>query len=498
MGKILAFFMAVLTFFSGLFGTTMRINVNSTIKKQEIDGWGTSACWWSQKIDDAETREYLAKMLYSEEGLGLNIYRYNVGGGVNPEHNRVDPNSSRSTESFYYFNEETGKYEYDFTRDANAQAFLDEALKYGCIDTVVLFANSPHYSMTISGEATGSYYGEGTTNLSEEHYQDFVDYFLTITEYFIDKGVPVKYISPINEPQWDWGGDWVGQEGCHYEPNQVYDLIKLFSKGIDERGLDVKLSVPESGEIGDLTKTYFSSLKNDKDIYKNIGAFAYHSYWRDTRPIEKKDFGYWLEKNHYTDKKIEMSEWCELPCEHDVNDVEGAVIMARIIANDMYYTGANSWTSWVAVNTTGIREDGAKISDAMFYADDNFDKIEMAQRYYAMAHFSKFVPAGSKMVSATANTYPTAKDEWGNEYYLTNFAAFKTPDGKTVLVIANEDDAKKINLSVSAKNMTVYTTDEDHKLEVTYSGKAMKSINVSHNSITTVVFESNSNFDLPC
>ncbi len=490
MAKFLAYVMTVLTFLSGLFGTNMSIHVNKVIEKQEIDGWGTSACWWSQKIDDPETREYLAKALYSKEGLGLNIYRYNIGGGVNPEHNRVDPNSSRSTESFYYFNEETGKYEYDFTRDANAQAFLDEALKYGCIDTVVLFANSPHYSMTISGEATGSFYGEGTTNLAEEHYQDFVDYFLTITEYFIEKGVPDKYIAPINEPQWDWGGGWVGQEGCHYEPQQVYELIKLFSKGIDDRGLNVKLSVPESGEIGELTNQYFTSLKNDKDIYKNIGSFAYHSYWRDTMPFDKSVFGYWLKDNRFTDKKIEMSEWCELPCSHAVDDVEGAVIMARVIANDLYYTGVNSWSSWVAVNTTGISEDGAKISDAMFYANDDFSQIEMSERYYAMAHFSKFVPAGSKMVMATTNTNPTAKDANGIEYYLTNFAAFKTPDKKTVLVIVNEDDAMKINLGVPALHMTVYTTDENHKLEETYSGRAKTSIKVSHNSITTVVFDS--------
>ena len=32
-------------------------------------------------------------------------------------------------------------------------------------------------------------------------------------EYFIEKGVPVKYISPINEPNWSWGeGGYPGQD----------------------------------------------------------------------------------------------------------------------------------------------------------------------------------------------------------------------------------------------------------------------------------------------
>ena len=107
----------------------------------------------------------------------------------------VLPNSrirgNRATESFYVLNEETGAYEYDFTRDAAAQHMLDLALSYGCVDTVVLFANSPHYSMTKTGQATGGL-EENFSNLPAENYEAYADYFLTVTKYFLDKGVPVK------------------------------------------------------------------------------------------------------------------------------------------------------------------------------------------------------------------------------------------------------------------------------------------------------------------
>lgn len=471
----------------------MEIKVDDGTTQQTVNGWGTSACWWSQNVSDAETRTELAKLLFSKEGLGLNIYRYNVGGGINPEHNRVG-NPWRSTESFYYYNEESGKFEYDFTRDANAQAFLDEALSYGCIDTVVLFANSPHYSMTISQEASGSTQSGGVTNMSSEHYQDFVDYFLTITEYFINKGVPVKYISPINEPQWDWGGDWVGQEGCHYEPEQVYDILALFSKGIDERGLDVKISGPESGEIGDSTKNYFKTIAGDSEKFKNVGSLAYHSYWADTDSKLKSDFGKWLSKQDFGDKTVDMTEWCELPCAHDVNSVESAAIMARVISNDMQLTGANSWTSWVAVNQTGISEDGLNYADGMLHANDVFSKYEIAARYYALAHYSKFIPEGSVVVKSTSNkntvydyTYSGSSKKI-TKMLKTNYCAFKTPEGKIVLVIVNEDNAKDIKLDVSAELMEVYTTDSEHRLENTYSGEYQNKITVAENSITTVVF----------
>lgn len=484
--RIISIMMVFTTIFE-FFGISAKISVQSLGKKQVIDGWGTSACWWSQMIDDEDTRKELAKELYSEEGLALNIYRYNVGGGVNPEYNRVgDP--WRNTESFYYFNEESGQYEYDFTRDANAQAFLKEALSYGCIDTVILFANSPHYSMTVSGQSSGSYYGEGTTNLDKEHYQDFVDYFLTITEYFISEGVPVKYISPINEPQWDWGGDWVGQEGCHYDPDQVYELLALFSKGIDERGLDVKLSCPDSGGLFEPTQTYFDSIKDDPELYKNVGAFAYHSYWSDNDSIGKMAFGEWRNSEKYKDDKFEMTEWCELPCQHDVTDSDGAVMMARVIANDINYCGANSWSSWVAVNKYGVNEDGKTISDGLFYAEDDFSSYYKAMRYNALAHFSKFVPAGSVVLRSWSSINPKTEDGWLTTYKL-NLCSFKTPDKKIVTVIVNEDEEKDVRLGVLSRKMSVYTTDSEHQLDETYSGRYKRKITLPENSITTVVFE---------
>lgn len=494
--KIVSFFVSAILVLCPLANAvtpnnSITLTVNERSKRQTIDGFGASACWWSQMVDDEETREELAKLLYSEEGLGLNIYRYNVGGGVNPEHDRVS-NEWRRTESFYYYNEEKGEYEYDFTRDANAQAFLFEALKYGCVDTVVLFANSPHYSMTISGEASGNY-EQGKTNISEDQYQAFVDYFLDITEYFIDSGVPVKYISPLNEPQWDWSGSWVGQEGCHYEFDQVIDLMRLFSKGIDERGLDVKLSCPESGEIGDSTKSYFETLSKDEEIAKNIGSYSYHSYWSDDYLQNKINFGQWLEDNNFDKLNVEMSEWCELPCVNSVDDMAGAARMARIILNDLYYTGANSWSAWVAVNQTGLGEDGKNYSDGLIYADDDFNEYGIAARYYALAQISKFVPEGSVVLETKADVNSYVFNMQGDAENIskldTNFCSFATPDGKTVVVISNEGEAKTVNFRLSAKTMSVYTTDSEHKVEETYSGKFTKSVKVSQNSITTVVFD---------
>lgn len=498
--KALVAILSVFPFLSPLSPeNNVKIKINPLCVQQEFDGFGTSAAWWSQMISDEEDRKDLAKELYSEDGLGLSIYRYNIGGGVNPEHDRVGE-ESRNTESFYYFNEKTGKYEYDFTRDANAQALLFEALNQekSTVDTVILFANSPHYSMTISGEASGNL-EQGKTNLSPDMYDDFVDYMLTITEHFISKGVPVKYISPINEPQWDWSGDLVGQEGCHYDNEQVLEILALFSKAVDERDLDVKISGPESGQLGEgwsqelreETMYWFDAITSDRETYKNVTSLSYHSYWHDNFISPKKALGDLVESGKYDGLKIEMSEWCELPCETPVDDVKAAVKMARVMANDINFSNVNSWTSWVAVNLTGTGEDGKLYSDGMFYANGDFSEYSKTTRYNAMAHFSKFVPAGSVVLKAKGDElsalYNDVWSDWWDYYHECNFAAFRTPEGKIVIVVTNEGHDRTITVPTLSLKMEVYTTDSEHDFEKTYCGINKGIVSVKADSINTIV-----------
>ena len=485
---------------AGIFGYSAyqeKAGLKITIKKDKtlngFGGFGASACWWAQYCGNSEFDEEITKLLYSQEGLGLNIFRYNIGGGEADNSQTTIWNPWRKTESFYVLDEKTGEYVYDFTRDANAQKILDLALSYGTVDTVVLFANSPHFSMTISGKASGGGSDGWQSNLSRADYPKYVDYFLTITQYFLDKGVPVKYISPINEPQWAWGGGYTGQEGCHYTDEEARDLLILFAQEIKARGMDVKLSCPESGAIEERTERWFSELYNNEDVRDVLGTLAYHSYWSDEYVERKAAFGEWLNEN-MPDAKVEMSEWCQLPCTSDITSIEGALIQARVIANDLEYTGADSWSAWVGVNQAGTADDGKNYTDGLISANDDFSEYEIAMRYYAMAHFSKFIPAGSVRLESKKNindlqvTEVENPEEENLTKYATNTVSYLTPDGKVVCVVVNEGVERDLSFKVDASKMTVYTTTQDSQLENTYSGELTK-IPMPEKSIITVVFE---------
>ena len=270
----------------------LTITIDEDEKGRLLEGFGASACWWSQIAGQSENAEEIIKLLYSTDGLGLNIYRYNIGAGSADMNSEIkDP--WRVTESFYVLNEQTGEYEYDFSRDANAQKMLNLALSYGCVDTVILFANSPHYSMTLNGDAYGNK-NWWVSNLPQENYEAYAEYFCTIAEYFINKGVPVKAISPINEPNWSWGAESQHQEGCFYGSEDIYGVYRAFVKEIKERNLDIKLSGPESGEIGFRLYEWFEYLYNDEEIRPYLANLSYHSYWTDDNLENKIGLGNWI------------------------------------------------------------------------------------------------------------------------------------------------------------------------------------------------------------
>ena len=367
---------------------------------------------------------------------------------------------------------------------------LQAALDRG-VDTVVLFANSPHYSMCKNGRSSGSDSGS-ETNIDPSRYADYADYFLTITEHFIDEGVPVKYISPINEPQWGWGGEAPAQEGCHYEAEEAVALLKVFAQKIVERGLDVKLYALESGNIGDTAKNYYNLMMADEDISKVLGAYSFHSYFNDNDKVKKDRFGNWIQES--VSVRSDMSEWCELPSTHDASDPLTAVIMARVISNDIGCLNVNGWSNWVAMNETGVNpEDGKDYSDGLLVADpQNTSDFYTSYRYYGYMQYSRFIPAGSKVLGCSDGVYTVAtyKDDEGTHFReLVNETAYLTPEGNVVVVVVNEGDSRDLKINLEGySNLTVYTTDSEKMCEEVYSGAPQESYTCAQNSVSTYIF----------
>ena len=446
-------------------GETQIIGVNEFGDHQVFESFGTSSAWWSQTIGNDETAREIARLLYDDEtGLGLDIYRYNIGAGEkdNPDCRIGDPN--RRTESFYVLNEETGEYEYDFTRDANARRMLDYAVEYGATQ-VVLFCNSPHFSMTASGHASGGL-TKSASNLPKENYAAFVDYVLTIADWFVAQGYPITAISPINEPQWDWGGDWVGQEGCHYTADETVEVLEMFSLEMQKRNSPYKLSGPESGELSPGYYEYIDKFFASPVLNEFCDSISAHSYWLDNNILLKEQFGAKMAEQ-YPDKKFEMSEWCELPLTIDSSTIDSGLYMANIIVQDLNCMNAVSWQSWTAVNGDGLME--IKDGELIIY-----------NRYYAYKQFSNFIKPGMVRIDVL--------DSFEENSRIAS-TAFSNGDETVIVLVNNAETESEIRLAGFYGEMQKVVTDSEHNCEEIYSGDFEKKNTLPPKSIATIVLK---------
>jgi hypothetical protein len=95
---------------------TIKVNDN----RHNFQGWGTSICWWGNIIGKypEKMRDTILGLVFdTSSGLGLNIIRYNIGGGDAPSHNHMGV--GKEMEGF--LSEESATY--DWTKDAGQRFF---------------------------------------------------------------------------------------------------------------------------------------------------------------------------------------------------------------------------------------------------------------------------------------------------------------------------------------------------------------------------------------
>src|SRR4051794_19524006 len=127
-------------------------------------GWGTSLAWWAHGAGDwpDETLDRIVKLVTDpRDGLGLNVFRYNIGGGDDPSHHHMRrwgdvPGFKPSDDA-----------PYDWNADAAQRRVLLKLIKASSDPAIVeAFSNSPPWWMTISRCCAGA--AGGGPNLAEK------------------------------------------------------------------------------------------------------------------------------------------------------------------------------------------------------------------------------------------------------------------------------------------------------------------------------------------
>ena len=448
-----------------------RLVLNPGKTYQTFENFGVSGAWWAQviggwsEIDESSgmpKRERISQLLFDKEkGIGVRCYRYNLGGGSAQSGKGNIGEISRRAESF---DTDDG---YDWSRDENAVWMLNQAIKDGA-DEIIFFVNSPPERWTKNGKAHLD--KAFRTNLAPENYRNFANYCLDCVEHFRALGVPVRYLSPVNEPVWKWTG---GQEGCHYKPSQVRKLMRVFVDEMNRRPAlsDLKLSGAENGDIRWFNKSYCRVMLGDKKIRTKTDAIDTHSYFL-TPPIPfvslfiKNRIAFMKRFRKYMDRRfpgvpVKTSEWTHMQGGRDYG-IDSALEQTKIIMEDLTVLNVTSWQLWIAVSNVDY-------CDGLIYENDEPRTFELTKRYYAFGNFSKFIENGSVRFDVDA----------GENLNAAGFAK----DGRNVVVIANRNDAD-IEIELPADTKEIYVTSEDYSLT---PFEPVKEFTIPAKSVTTII-----------
>ena len=448
-----------------------RLVLNPGKTYQTFENFGVSGAWWAQviggwsEIDESSgmpKRERISQLLFDKEkGIGVRCYRYNLGGGSAQSGKGNIGEISRRAESF---DTDDG---YDWSRDENAVWMLNQAIKDGA-DEIIFFVNSPPERWTKNGKAHLD--KAFRTNLAPENYRNFANYCLDCVEHFRALGVPVRYLSPVNEPVWKWTG---GQEGCHYKPSQVRKLMRVFVDEMNRRPAlsDLKLSGAENGDIRWFNKSYCRVMLGDKKIRTKTDAIDTHSYFL-TPPIPvvslfiKNRIAFMKRFRKYMDRRfpgvpVKTSEWTHMKGGRDYG-IDSALEQTKIIMEDLTVLNVTSWQLWIAVSNVDY-------CDGLIYENDEPRTFELTKRYYAFGNFSKFIENGSVRFDVDA----------GENLNAAGFAK----DGRNVVVIANRNDAD-IEIELPADTKEIYVTSEEYSLT---PFEPVKEFTIPAKSVTTII-----------
>ncbi len=371
-----------------------RVSVNPDIQYQTTEGWGTSLCWFGNVIGgwSSEKRNEIADLLFDlQDGLGLNLIRYNIGGGDAPGHDHMG--YGKEMEGF----KPSEGTDYDWTADANQRWMLQAANDRISSDEFIAeaFSNSPPYWMTNSGCASGA--SGGGNNLKSDYYDDFADYLTEVAKHFKDNwGITFRTLEPMNEPNASWWSANGGQEGCHFDRSAQNDIIREVKNSLDAKNLSTKVGAMDETGIDETIDSYNSYSSETKDYIYQINTHVYsgsrRSELHDIASGDNKKL--WQSECDGSGASAPFDQW-----PHDHNDIVPGLDIANRITKDMREMQPDGWVFWQAVESEQTQVSLNK-NWGLIHADfeDGTEMYWLPKKYYAMAQYTKFIRPGYIMI----------------------------------------------------------------------------------------------------
>ncbi|XP_050509799.1 putative glucosylceramidase 3 [Diabrotica virgifera virgifera] len=422
-----------------------NIFVEPSILYQEVMGWG-GAVTDSTVINVANMtktlQEHLLRSYYSTDGLDYNFARVPMGG------------TDFSTRFYSYIDT------LEHVVDCVDHSLKDFKLAPEDIDLKIPFLKrarqlrndlklfSSTWVLPTAYKENNSYMGF-LGFIRKEVYQLLADYYIKFFDLYKERGLSFWGVSSTNEPFIAMAEFSIpGTPGNLWTPEDLGYWIRDHLGPTIKRSDHSHLKLITLDDQRSLLRVV-PQIVRDAETSQYVDGFATHFY------MDFKNNTYLLDNvnEQFPDKFIMVTEACVGALGIFLGDWSNAETYADDIIQNMNHH-VTGWVDWNMVLDLQGGPNVAAARDAPILNNNGTEFLKQPL-YYAIGHFSKFVPPGSYRIYSSQC----------NENDLVTQVAFERPDGGIVVVILNRSeqqiqrkiiDCKKnnINLDLSPRSIT--------------------------------------------
>ena len=408
------------------------LTIDAVDRAQTIDNIGASAAWFSEGIGHnwpAAKREQLAQWLFSQErspdgspkGIALSSFRFNIGGGTAEQGDSSGIRDFRKRVECFLQPDGT----YDWTKQPGYLWFVKKAKEYG-VENLIAFSNTPpvQFNQNGLGYKTNK---DHHTNLRPDRYGDFAAFLATVLRHFDKEGIHFKYISPVNEPQWDWSNKFgsASQEGSPWHNEEIAAIVRSLDSALTRTHSTSKILITEAGQLdylyghgdGPATRQIEVFYQQGSPLQLNrlpnvLNAAGGHSYFTDKGDSNRirirrrlsdtaRKYGtqYWQTEYSMLADGYKEGKTGKIPA------IDCALFLAKVIHDDLVYGNAAAWQLW------NSWEPGDPDFDTRYYlvalnptdASYTDGTITATKNLWALGHYSRFIRPGMQRITVTRN-----------------------------------------------------------------------------------------------
>jgi glucosylceramidase len=396
-----------------------NIEIDDSQKFQSIDGFGYTLTGGSveviNRLSPAKRKALLNELFGNDKNsISISYLRLSIGA------------SDLDSEVFSYDDLPEGQTDpslskFSLARDKNLIAMLKEILTINTKIKIIAAPWSAPVWMKDNGKSKGG-------SLKPEFYNVYAKYFVKYIQEMQKEGITIDAITPQNEPLHP------GNNPSLYMPSdQQKDFIKQ-SLGPVFKSNNIKTKIVVYDHNCNKPE-YVTNILSDSEASQYIDGSAFHLYEGEISALSTVH-------NAFPDKNLYFTEqWtgAKGTFNEDLNWHTKNVIIGSMrnwskialewnVANDPQY---KPHTDGGCTECKGA----ITVSDS-----ENFTRNVA---YYIIAHASKFVPANSQRIASTQTDNLST-------------VAFKTPAGKTVLIVQNNSKTdENFNIKYNQKTAPV-------------------------------------------